>query len=376
MLLRRRRVAVAAGLVLVLIFGWLGDSVGQALTAPGTDSVAARLAEWGRLHHFSWIINALERVQYDLNKPRTGGTPHGGVPTASAASLPGSTGRTGTGVSLGAGPAPIAPFVSPALPGEGQWQTVETVHGLPAVRVAYLRPDAQHTSYLTGVMWMDPSLVRFELHPGTAVPGGSGWSLPPDVPVAERGALLATFNSGFTLQDSRGGYYAEGRTVQALRPGIASLVIYKNGTATVGMWGRDVTMGPNVAAVRQNLDLLIDGGQIAPDINVNNTAKWGYTLGNRYFVWRSGLGVTASGKVILVAGAALSTYTLARILQRAGAVRAMELDINPEWVSAMYYLHPQPGVAVPTKLTSDQQRPADRYFSPTARDFVAVLARP
>ena len=37
------------------------------------------------------------------------------------------------------------------------------------------------------------------------------------------------------------------------------------------------------------------------------------------------------------AGPSLSAVTLAVLLQRAGAVRAMELDINPDWTTAYYF---------------------------------------
>ncbi len=40
-------------------------------------------------------------------------------------------------------------------------------------------------------------------------------------------------------------------------------------------------MTPNVVAVRQNLDLLVDGGKPVPGLNANDTTQWGYTLGNR-----------------------------------------------------------------------------------------------
>ena len=64
------------------------------------------------------------------------------------------------------------------------------------------------------------------------------------------------------LQDQglEGGYYDYGQTVVPLRNGAASFVIYANGTATVGEWGQDAVMGPDIAAVRQNLTLLVDNG--------------------------------------------------------------------------------------------------------------------
>jgi hypothetical protein len=359
----RRRILLVVGAVTACVLAVVGTSVVLALTSPGTDSTAARLAEWARTNHLGWAVSDLEQAQYNANPPRTGGAPAPGILQAPAP-------RARRAV----GPAAIVPVVRPGLAGEGVWQAVAVSHGRPAVEVTYLRPDSTHTSYLTGVMWLDPTLLRFRLHPGTAQPGGSGWSNPPYVPTSDRSALLATFNSGFTLQDARGGYYQDGRTVAPLRPGAASLVLYSDGHVALGSWGSDVGMTPAVVAVRQNLDLMVDGGKVAPDIDSTVTAKWGKTIGNAFYVWRSGVGITASGKIVYVAGAALSTRTLATLLQRAGAVRAMELDINPDWVSGMWYSH-DAGTTVAHKLTPDAMRPADRYFFVSSRDFVSVLRR-
>jgi len=63
------------------------------------------------------------------------------------------------------------------------------------------------------------------------------------------------------------------------------------------------------------------------------------------------------------------------LLQRAGAVRAMELDINKAWVSFMWY-SPATGAGspIPHKLV-EFTRPVDRYYAVNNRDFFAVYAR-
>jgi hypothetical protein len=154
-------------------------------------------------------------------------------------------------------------------------------------------------------------------------------------------------------------------------------VIYSDGRIDVGTWGADVTMTPRVTAVLQNLVLIVDHGQVAPDATYNDTRIWGATLGANTVVARSGIGVTSSGALVYVAGPALTARSLAESLQRAGAVRAMSLDINPEWVTFNFFGHPNP--ADPTgilahKLYPQMQRPADRYLGPTreSRDFFAV----
>ena len=218
------------------------------------------------------------------------------------------------------------------------------------------------------VMRADAPTTKLVLHAGYEDPGGTGWPAGPAISDAEKGSLLAAFNGGFRLDASRGGFYADGRTQGALRDGAASLVIDASGTARVGQWGRDLRMGPDVVAVRQNLDLLVDGGQVVSGLADNTGGRWGKTLGNRLYVFRSGIGQTAGGALVYAAGNGLSAATLAGLLVRAGAVRAMELDINPEWTSFVHY-------PAETNLLPDMQRSPRRYDTASSRDFIAVLRR-
>ena len=95
-----------------------------------------------------------------------------------------------------------------------------------------------------------------------------------------------------------------------------------------------------------------------------------------YFVWRSGVGVTRDGRVIFVYGPPLGVRTLAELLRRAGCVRAMQLDINPDWMSFMYYLpRHHPADPAPVNLLPDQVQSAGRYYAIANRDFTAVFAR-
>jgi hypothetical protein len=247
---------------------------------------------------------------------------------------------------------------------------------MPAMYVAQFRADNVYTSQITTAVWIDTRLLHLELVPGSTEPGGT-WAHPPYVTPAELPYLVAAFNGGFRFQDAKGGIYLEGRAGVALVPGAASFVIYKDGQVNVGTWGTDFSMGPGVESVLQNVVLLVDKGQLAPSATYTDNAIWGYTLGGGYVVPRSGIGVTADGALVYVAGPALTAKSLAESLQRAGAVRAMTLDINPEWVTFNFYTHApsSPEQVTGTKLYPEMQRPADRYLPPVweARDFFEVL---
>jgi hypothetical protein len=353
-----------------------GPSLLAALTRPGTDSVAARLAEWARNHGLGSIITLAERLQYDLHPPKVGGTPKQGLPTPATVAVPTRSHVIDKRRALPL-PPPVQPLASPALPGEGTWHVAATVDGLPAVAVAFLRPDSVHTAYVSGLVWMNPKLLTFALHPGVQDPGGGNWGQPDTIPPGQRRGLLGAFNSGFRLNSSRGGYYAYGHTARALRTGAASFVIDTNGSATVGVWGRDVGMSSRVAAVRQNLALVVDGGQPVAGLDSNVEQRWGLTLGNRYYVSRSAVGVTSDGALIYAAGDALSVSSLARLMARAGSQRAMELDINPAWTSFVLYDGKQdPTDPVPHSLLPSMHQPARRYYGPVSRDFFSVFAKP
>ena len=370
---RRRRVWVRRiGVLMVVLLLWPAWSIGGALSAPGTDTTSARLAEWARFNGLGWVVSGLESAQYKMNPPRVGGALAGGIPRLGV-SRPATVPRAKP-TSYLAAPATIPSQAQPSLSGEGTWQSLVSVHGQPAIRAAFLRPDAQHTSYLVGVVWVNQKLVKMVLHPGYQVPGGSGWSQSSQVPPSERDGLLATFNSGFTMNDANGGYWQDGKTGVPLRGGAASMVLFKDGRLDVVRWN-SAAAAPDVAAVRQNLGLLVDNGAITPDVNSTTTSTWGATVGNATYVYRSAVGVRKDGSLVFVVGASMSVRTLANIVHDAGAVRAMELDINQSWTNFITYTHPSNGVAVPQMLTKDEHPNPYRYLQPSSRDFVAVLTR-
>ncbi len=176
--------------------------------------------------------------------------------------------------------------------------------------------------------------------------------------------------------------------IDRLRPGAATLVIYANGSATIGAWGSDVSMTPEVVAVRQNLLPLVADGRPTPRARSADWQAWGSTCGASSCAhsvpgiehqWRSALGVTSDGALVYAEGPALDPIQLALVLVRAGAVRGMELDINPDWpVFATFHPAGQNGPASPSngRLLTATVRGPDIFFDPQwARDFITMSAR-
>ena len=371
--LRRTLVAVAALLVLVLLF--VGVSLVGAWRTPGNEDFKAKWADWLRGHDAAFLVNPIEQWYYSHEAPAKGGRPRSlnAIPRVShtTATVPAAARHL-------APPRSIPLVVTPALPSEGTWRpTGPLVDGAAGMYVAQFRADTIYTSQITSAVWIDPTRLKIGLVPGAREPGGT-WAESPSITGPDLPRAVAAFNGGFRFQDAHGGFYLDGRQAVPLQVGSASIVIYRDGSINVGVWGRDFGMTPDVTAVLQNLVLLVDHGQLDPAATYTDTKLWGHTLGANTVVARSGIGVTANGALVYVAGPALTAKTLAEALQRAGAVRAMTLDINPEWVTFNFFQHPDPAnpaAVVGTKLYPQMQRGSSRYLGPTreSRDFFTVL---
>jgi hypothetical protein len=364
------RVIAAAVAALIVVVGW---SISHALTIPGGGTFSERMAEWARDHYLGPVVTFGEWLTYQ--KPRAGGRPD-----VSFKSLGGHAAKNKKHYYHGIVPIIPANIGSPAgkpLPGEGAWKVVVSVHRTPAVFKTYVRQSRRYSSYYAGIVSMDQRLLKFSLRPGTEDPGYGHWGAPMDIAAGHRLGLVATFNSGFRVASSGGGLYMHGRYDGRLVKGEASEVYLNNGQLLIGRWGYGaLQMGPNIAAVRQNLKPIVENGKVPASVDQNVLTTWGATLGGGYNVWRSGVGITKDGRIIFVYGPALNVRTLAKLLQRAGCVTAMELDINPDWMSFMYYLAKNhPANPKPVNLLSTQVQPPNRYYYISNRDFTAVFSR-
>jgi len=266
--------------------------------------------------------------------------------------------RAGAGAT--AVPAQAAPAATPAPGGSVAWQ--------PAGRQVLGR-----TVLYTGhsgnafVAWMDPELVRPAVVPGTGDPLRSPWG--GQVDPGQRPFLVAAFNGGFKFGDFTGAVTAFGSTYRAPVDGQGSFIVYDDGSYTVGAWGRDNDPTKHVVALRQNLGMLVDRG--APTAAAALPASWGASISG-VVTMRSGAGVDAHGALVW-AGGRMSPEDLASALVAAGAVRGMQLDINPDWVNFNAYDVGADGVAHGNGIFGATG--PDRYLRPNGRDFIALFVR-
>ncbi|HEV3321592.1 MAG TPA: hypothetical protein VG147_05305 [Solirubrobacteraceae bacterium] len=365
---RVRRVLLAACLVALLPV--LASYVSTMLE-PSNSSLGIRSVEWLRDHGAAGLVTKVESVYYSLEAPAKGGPalhalPKVGIPAAGAAGGP---------VTIVDRPPRVRPLAYPPLPGEGVWRATQATESRsdPPLLVTTFRSDpSEYPRLVAGVAWINTSRTTVSLYAGRLEPSVELPSRGPmEVPPSARGRLLATFNSGFKLVDANGGWALDGRAYAPMRDGQATFVRYADGRYDVISWHGGASVPADVVFARQNLPLIVAGGRPSPTLN--DSAEWGATLGNAVQVWRSGIGVDRHGNLIYAAADYQTVGSLASILIHAGAVRAMELDINSYWTSFNAYAHP--GARQPFKLLEEMERPAERYLTPDDRDFFAVYLR-
>ena len=332
---------------------------------PSSLPLAVRSVEWVRAHHGSWLVDETEHVYYGwIKAPRRGGPalatlPPVGLPRATPPAIPRPTPTTsmdntapavsaqppatpvadaGPASPVSGLPAAVQPVISPALPNEGIWQpTGPDVTGGPPVLVTDFRPEAAYPRTVAYVAWFDHTRTQLAYYPGRYEPPRAAVRGTAQVPVGQRGRLVATFNAGFIFTDGHNGSSDNGLTNEPLKDGLATLVGYRDGRVDIVIWHGGADPGPQYAFTRQSLPPIVWNNQLNPALK--NRSLWGATLGNAVRVWRTGAGIDSNGNLIYAAANGQTVDSLARLLQHAGAIKAMQLDINPEWPSLITYRH-------------------------------------
>jgi hypothetical protein len=279
--------------------------------------------------------------------------------------------RTSTAGTV-ATPGPTAVAASePAPPAGAHWSNVEPWTGTsPGVLVTHVKTDPQ--GGVATVAWFRSGDTQLALYPGTGNPGPTTAGRGPEaVPVAARRNLVATFNSGFYEKDGAAGFYVHDTLYHPMLDGLATVVGYSDGRVDIIRWTGGRRPGPGIVMARQNLALLVDGGHIPPTAGI--LSDWGITWHGWPAVWRSAIGVDPNGNLIYAAGPAQTVTSMARVMVRAGAVRAMQLDINPEWPILVTF--GLPGAHLATLATPNPNQIPSRFLYTSLKDFFAVYLR-
>ena len=208
-------------------------------------------------------------------------------------------------------PADIAPVISPALKGEGQWRVLFTLgksKKQPVVWAMSTRPFAQY---------------------GSDVPGGGPWVNSEKIPRKALKSVVAAFNGGFRFEHKPGGYVTEGIEVRKMVKGNATIGIDANHVMHVGVWGDDMHRNDGWVSLRQNLPPLVKDGKVT--WSDYKWTDWGTDYGDKMYTYRSGLCARTDGSLMFVSVGDVNIDLLAKAMLQFGCRTGMELDINGNW---------------------------------------------
>ena len=272
---------------------------------------------------------------------------------------------------------PLSPSFTP-LPGEGTWTNIPlTVFpGREVMAYTFVRPDLSRSFAIVSVVKMDTSAMSLGSVAGTVEPGGKVGKygtgrVPKDI--VQSGSLVAAFDGGFQYRDGAYGMIVGDTTYLPLKNDLGTAVGYKDGTIKIlNYTGQD--LGSNVAFIRQNGPMLVQDADITVN-NVDSREMWGRVIGTDTYTWRSGIGVTQNGELLFAAGNDLNPQTLAQALRIAGAVNAIQLDINPHWVRFNIFNSTGSGKYNSTPLNKDMTDGSKEYLSGYQKDFFYVYKR-
>jgi hypothetical protein len=254
----------------------------------------------------------------------------------------------------------------------------------PAFFTTFVRPDEARPYTHVILVAMDTRQVDLDMEAGTEDPKpltgqhGPG-RLPRDPAVLTR--VVAAFNGAFKTEHGNYGMMVHKRILLPPQPNAATVIVTKDGRSGFGTWGASTNIGglkdirdDDIMSFRQNLDPLVDGGEVNPAKRL----LWGYTLpGSGMQTERSGLCVTRAGHLMYAWGDDVSATALGKAMAAAGCDYAMHLDMNPHHTGFLFTtIHEIKGHAYKSEaLTPLMEMSTDRYIEYAAKDFFYVMMR-
>ncbi len=312
------------------------------------------------------IIITLEKIFYNTSDAVSRATFHGQV------TLPATNQTTATD-NLPGNRLNLAP-----VDGKNAWHArlSPLFPGQEVMATSFIQPDTDRLYAVVTLLQIDTKAIALGAVAGIKQPGGSlGHPGPGVIPPAllQSGKLVAAFEGGFLYNDGNYGMTVGDTVYAPLQNNVGTLVGYKDGSLKIiNYTGQD--LGKEVVFARQNCPLLLENGTLSV-LDPKNKVAWGRTLTSGIYTRRSGLGITKEGNLIYAAGNNITPLTLSYALRAAGAVDAIQLDINPAWVSFDFFSQPSPGVYAATPLNKEYRNRSKQFLNGYNKDFFYLYAR-
>lgn len=369
----RRQAWIAARTMTAFMVLWSGISFAKYVLHENGDTVEQRISAWGRNHNLGYFIDRLEQWVYSdppSKEPAKELVLDAPVVTTTATTVPAKP--TATTIPEPEAPAPLTTYFPEPLPFEGQWGPVAYADGHAAMWATSVRPLPEYGGVVASMVAIDQTHIRAALFNGAEEPGGS-WSRDDHVPEDLYPALMAVMNSGFRMEQMEGGYMTEGKTVQPLINGRATLGIDRSGHISIGEYGRDMVDDGSWATLRQNLVLMLDHGVSGIEHAKQENVFWGAELDGTMYVNRSAVCIMNDGRLAYVMAGKIDGPQFAEVLLNVGCDTAMQLDVNGAWPTFLLWEHAPDGTLIPHRLDSRMNISPLRYTQGSSKDFFAFF---
>jgi len=275
--------------------------------------------------------------------------------------------------------------------GEGQWLPVTEalLRPLPLLPAAnsdkplpyfyktFIRPDPKRPYAKVWLIAMDMRQVTLGMQAGfedpepLTGPAGEG-RLPDDPAVTSR--VVGTFNGAFKSEHGRYGMMVNRRVLLPPVPGAATIATTTSHEVAFGNWPKSTSIPDDLTSFRQNLDPLVEDGQVNPA----GRQIWGWQLqGTSVMTERTALCVTEVGHAIYAWAEETDANILGAALSRAGCSYGVHLDMNPGHCGFMYTrVNDLKKRDFQVKRAVDKMSvPPERYVRWSPKDFFYVMLR-
>lgn len=284
-------------------------------------------------------------------------------------------------------------YTSPALQGEGVWESSGSPRdnqGRPIVYKTFYRPSVDFPNAVVYMMVIDMNLTFMRYYVGSQEPAASRGNS--EVENDLRSKILAVTNAMWMQRHSKGaGAIFRGRPVYPMIDGMASLIVYKDGSVDIREWNEDLPV-PLIQDARQLSYLIVKDGMVVQSVLRRGRIEdseigLGFLLGGGgkdqdgkhfwFVAHRSAFGIRKDGNLVFAIGHHIGSKDLAKALVLAGCERGMHADANPDNIVANLYLRDTFGNMVrKAKLSPEQANyTLNRYDDSYTKDFFAFFLK-
>jgi hypothetical protein len=284
-------------------------------------------------------------------------------------------------------------YTSPALQGEGVWESSgapRDSRGRPLVYKTFYRPSVDFPNAVVYMMVIDMSMTSIRYYVGSQEPAASKGNS--EVEQNMRSKILAVTNAMWMQRHSKSaGAIFRGKVLYPMIYGMASLLVYKDGSIDIQEWTPDIPV-ELVQDARQLRHLIVKDGMVVQSVLRKGKLEdseigLGFLLGgggkdldgkHAWFVaHRSAFGIRKDGNLVFAIGHHIGSKDLAKALVLAGCERGLHADANPDNIVANLYIRDIFGNMVrKVKLSPEQANyTLNRYDDSYTKDFFAFFLK-